>query len=131
MSADAPSLPRTGGATAWKLGAVVVAVALTSGALLSVRQQRIQIASDLMRVHHQTEEHRHATMRLRARIAEHETVDNIAKMAATVGPMRTITADEWRGGHGVRPVEAIDAGAPSAPPIKEFIVPPPGGSAAP
>lgn len=74
---------RADASIASKLGAVVVGFALIAGGLLAVRQRRIQIASDLMRTHLETEQATQATLRLRAEIAAGETIDRIQQMATS------------------------------------------------
>jgi hypothetical protein len=72
-----------GGAIALKLAMVVVGFALIAGGLLAVRQQRVQIASDLMRTHLETEQATQSILRLRAEIAAGETINQIQQMASS------------------------------------------------
>ncbi len=72
-----------GGSIALKLALVVVGFALIAGGLLAVRQQRVQIASDLMRTHLETEQATQSMLRLRAEIAAGETIDRIQQMASS------------------------------------------------
>lgn len=73
------------GGVAAKLATVVIAFALVAAGLLAVRQQRVKIASDLMRTHVETEQAMQATLRLRAEIAAGETIGRIRQMASS-GP---------------------------------------------
>lgn len=75
--------PRSEASIASKLAAVVLGFALIAGGLLAVRQRRVQIASDLMRTHLETEQATQATLRLRAEIAAGETIDRIQQMASS------------------------------------------------
>lgn len=73
-----------------KLAAVVVAVALTAGALLAVRQQRIMAAHDLIRSHARLVESERTLWRLRVQIGEHLSPDRVEQMATGLGPLRPI-----------------------------------------
>jgi hypothetical protein len=73
----------SGGSIALKLAMVVVGFALIAGGLLAVRQQRVQIASDLMRTHLETEQATQSILRLRAEIAAGETINQIRQMASS------------------------------------------------
>ncbi len=70
-----------GGSIAAKLALVIVAFAMIAAGLLAVRQRRVQIASELMRTHLETEQTTQAVLRLRAEIAAGETIDHIQQIA--------------------------------------------------
>lgn len=74
---------RAAGSIALKLAMVVVGFALIAGGLLAVRQQRVQIASELMRTHLETERATQSMLRLRAEIAAGETINRIQQMASS------------------------------------------------
>jgi len=89
--------PGVGWSVAPKLALVVVAFAMIAAGLLAVRQRRVQIASELMRAHLETEQATQATLRLRAEIAAGETIDRIQQMAtagADLVPLAFVAATE-------------------------------------
>lgn len=68
-----------------KLACAVVAAALIASALLSVRQQRIQIASELMRTHLETEASIQSAHRMRADIAQRLEINRVRQLATAEG----------------------------------------------
>lgn len=85
------------GSIAAKLGVVVVAFAMIAAGLLAVRQRRVQIASELMRTHLETEQTTQAVLRMRAEIAAGETIDliqQIANSGTDLVPLAFVTATE-------------------------------------
>jgi len=86
MSRGSPS----GGVLA-KLAVMVTVAALTAAWLLSVRQQRIMAAHDLISAHRRMAENERTLWRLRVEIANLLTPDRIEQIAGAVGPMQPIT----------------------------------------
>jgi hypothetical protein len=85
----------TGGGVAVKLALVVAGFAMIAAGLLAVRQRRVQIASELMRTHLETEQATQATLRLRAEIAAGEAIDRIQQQAsarADLAPLAFVVA---------------------------------------
>jgi hypothetical protein len=85
--------PTSGGVLA-KLAVMVGATALTAAWLLSVRQQRIMAAHDLIQAHRRTVQNEQALWRLRTDIANLLTPDRIEQIAGASGTMRPITPDD-------------------------------------
>lgn len=86
-----------GGTIAAKLAVVVVGFALIAAGLLAVRQRRVQIASELMRAHLETQQTQQAVLRLRTEIAAGETIDRIQQMATSgtdLVPLAFVVASE-------------------------------------
>ncbi len=84
--------PSSGGVLA-KLAVMVVATAMTAAWLLSVRQQRIMAAHDLIQAHRRTVENEKTLWRLRVEIAKLLTPDRIEQIAGAAGPMRPMTPE--------------------------------------
>ncbi|MBL0922572.1 MAG: hypothetical protein IBJ10_10660 [Phycisphaerales bacterium] len=82
--------PNSGGILA-KLAVMVGVAALTAAWLLSVRQQRIMAAHDLISAHRRMAENERTLWRLRVEIANLLTPDRIEQIAGTVGPMEPIS----------------------------------------
>ncbi len=81
--------PTSGGVLA-KLAVMVMAAALTAAWLLSVRQQRIMAAHDLVAAHTRMAANDRTLWRLRVEIANLLTPDRIEQIAGTMGPMSPI-----------------------------------------
>lgn len=95
-----------GGTIAAKLGVVVVGFALIAAGLLAVRQRRVQIASELMRTHLETQQTQQAVLRLRTEIAAGETIDRIQQMATSgtdLVPLAFVVASEQSPGEDAPP----------------------------
>lgn len=85
------------GTIAAKLAVVVVGFALIAAGLLAVRQRRVQIASELMRTHLETQQTQQNVLRLRTEIAAGETIDRIQQIAtsgADLVPLAFVVASE-------------------------------------
>ena len=68
-----------------KLACAVVAAALIASGLLAVRQQRIQIASELMRTHLETEASIQSAQRLGADISQRLSINRVRQLASAEG----------------------------------------------
>lgn len=72
----------------------VVLLVLTLGtcgcALLSLRQSRLQAASELVQIQLRIRQHDEHLWKLRSRIAASVTPDHVREMAAAIGPLRPL-----------------------------------------
>lgn len=76
-----------------KLAVLLAAGAVTAGALLAVRQQRIMAAHDLIRAHNRMVQNDRALWRLRVEIGALLSPDRVEQLAGNLGPLRPITPD--------------------------------------
>lgn len=80
-----------------KLACAVVGAAMIASALLAVRQQRIQIASELMRTHLETEQSIQSAQRFRAEIAQRLTINRLRQLASAEGDLVPVPAPALAG----------------------------------
>ncbi|MCC6660938.1 MAG: hypothetical protein IT437_08635 [Phycisphaerales bacterium] len=73
-----------------KILTLIIAVGLIAGALLALRQARVQAAHDLadLRLRHTQQDHE--LRELRAGIARLVTPDSVRRMAQRIGPLKLI-----------------------------------------
>ncbi|MBX3353283.1 MAG: hypothetical protein KF684_10145 [Phycisphaeraceae bacterium] len=86
MRRNQPDSPRARIGSIWaKLACAVVGAAMIASGLLAVRQQRIQIASELMRTHLEAEQSIQNAQRLRAEIAQRLAINHLRQLASAEG----------------------------------------------
>lgn len=73
-----------------KLAAVIVAVGATAGALLCLRQQRLQAVNELAMVQRRVAEHDRTLWHLRLEIAALTTPERTERMAQALGPLEPL-----------------------------------------
>lgn len=76
-----------------KLAVLIVSLALTAGALLAVRQQRIMAAHEMVRSHQRIVRHEHDLWRLRVEIAQRLAPGRIEQIASSLGPLKPAPPD--------------------------------------
>lgn len=79
-----------------KLVTLVLALAMTATALLSVRQRRLQAVSDMATAIERAAELDRRTWRVRVEIARRLTPESLGVMIADLGPWAPIRLDEHR-----------------------------------
>ncbi len=85
---------------ALKLAFLTLALTLTAASLLSIRQQRIAAANEMVRAHQRVVAHDASLRRIRVEIARSLAPDRVQQMVATLGPMKAIPP-EWQSSGGV------------------------------
>lgn len=100
-----------------KCGMVVLAIGATACGLLTLRQSRLQAASELAQAQLRIGTSDEKLWALRSQIAERVTPGNVERMAASVGPLKPISAPPMRrpSPGDAMPTLAYVEGVPGAP----------------
>ena len=98
-----------------KCGMVVLAIGATACGLLTIRQSRLQAASELAQAQLRISTSDEKLWALRSQIAERVTPGNVERMAASVGPLKPIAAPPMLTPDQVIPGLAEVEGVPGAP----------------
>jgi hypothetical protein len=103
-----------------KIAAVIVAMGIVAGALLSLRQLRLQAVHELADVQRRVAEHDRTLWHLRVEIAARTTPARTDELAQTLGPLEPLPGP----GRGHPPVHIAAAPGPSP----AGVAPRPGGA---
>lgn len=79
-----------------KIAAVILAMGVVAGALLSLRQLRLQAVNELATVQRRVAEHDRTLWHLRVEIASRTTPMRAEEMARAIGPLEPLPGPGWR-----------------------------------